>query len=261
MREYKVLKKAFMVPIERLTFDTPYAAILGYPKPEKVELKKRLKELRKLGVKALEFRGDKQVSNLNVLGKGCVGIVLIAYVDKNTAALKVRRLDADRSRMRHEAEMLEKANSVKVGPKLLGYTSNLLLMEFIDGCLLPGWLRKRVGKARVKKVLREVLEQCWLLDSIGLDHGELSHAPRHIIIDREDRPFIVDFETASVNRTPANVTSMCQFLFISGIAGKVAEKIGEKDKEAIIEALRFYKKCRNRESFETVFTACGLQTT
>jgi putative serine/threonine protein kinase len=255
------LKKEFIVPIKRLTHDTSYATILCYPKPEKGELKKRLKELGKLGVKALEFRGDKQVSDVHVLGKGCVGIVLVAHVGKKKAALKVRRVDADRSMMRHEAEMLEKANSVGVGPKLLRYTNNMLLMQFIDGLLLPEWLHQRVGKMRVKKVLREVLRQCWLLDSIGLDHGELSHAPKHVIIDRADRPVIVDFETASVNRTPANVTSICQFLFVSGIAAEVAEKIGEKDKRAIVEALRFYKKCRNRESLETVLKTCGLYTT
>jgi putative serine/threonine protein kinase len=254
--------KKLIVPIERLTRDASYATILSYPRPEKVELKERLKELGRLGVKALEFRGDKQVSNVHVLGKGCVGIVVMAHVDnRKKAALKVRRLDADRSMMRHEAEMLEMANSVGVGPELLRYSDNLLLMQFIDGLLLPRWLQQRVGKVRVKKVLREVLEQCWLMDGIGLDHGELSHAPKHLIVDRADRPFIVDFETASADRAPANVTSMCQFLFISGIAAEVAEKMGEKDKGAIVEALRFYKKCRNRESFELVLKACGLQTT
>jgi putative serine/threonine protein kinase len=131
-------------------------------------------------------------------------------------------------------------------------------MQLVDGFLLPRWLRKHVGKLRVKKALHDVLEQCWRLDSIGLDHGELSRAPKHIIIDTADRPFIVDFETASVNRAPANVTSICQFLFISGMAREVAGKIGNKDKKAIIEALRFYKKCRNRESFEMVLKICGL---
>jgi putative serine/threonine protein kinase len=252
------LKKAFIVPIEKLAQGTAYEEILCYPQPEKGELKKRMKELRTLGVTALEFQGPKQVSNVSVLGKGCVGIVLVAHVNKRKAALKVRRVDADRSMMRHEAKMLEKANSINVGPKLLGYTSNMVLMQFIDGFLLPEWLRKRVGKVQVKKVLRDVLEQCWRLDSIGLDHGELSHAPKHIIVDRANRPIIVDFETASVNRGLANVTSICQFLFISGIAGEVAVKIGEKDKKTIIEALRFYKKSRTRKSFETVLEACGL---
>jgi putative serine/threonine protein kinase len=252
------LKKVVIVPIEKLVQDTTYAQILCYPKPEKGELKKRLEELETLGITALEFRGPKRVSNVNVLGKGCVGIVLAAHVNKKMVALKVRRLDADRQRMRHEAEMLEKANSVNVGPKLLGYTRNMVLMQFVNGFLLPEWLRKRVGKVQVQKVLRELLEQCWLLDSIGLDHGELSHAPKHVIVDKATRPVIVDFETASLNRRPANVTSICQFVFISDIAGEVAGKIGEKDKKTIIEALRFYKKCRSRESFETVLKACGL---
>jgi len=255
---FQVLKKAFIVPIEKLAQDATYAQILCYPKPEKGELKKRLKELQTLGITALEFKGPKHVFNVRVLGKGCVGIVLLARADGKKVALKVRRLDADRQMMRHEAEMLEKANSVQVGPELLAYTRNMILMQFVDGFLFPQWLRKRVGKVRVKKVLRGVLEQCWLLDSIGLDHGELSHAPKHIIVDRTGRPVIVDFETASVNRRPSNVTSICQFLFISDIAEEVAGKIGKRDKKTMIEALRSYKNFSDRESFERVLKACGL---
>jgi putative serine/threonine protein kinase len=252
------LKKASSVPIEKLVEDAAYAQVLCYPKCKEGELRRRVGELRTLGVTALEFGGRKRVSNVSVLGKGCVGIVLVARVNEEKVALKVRRLDADRSVMRHEAEMLEKANSVEVGPKLLGFTGNMVLMEFVDGFLLPEWLGKRVGKRIVKEVLRKVLEQCWRLDSVSLDHGELSHAPKHIIVDRSNRPFIVDFETASVNRRPANVTSICQFLFITDIAEEVAGKIGEIDKKAIIEALRVYKRCGGRESFDAVLKACGL---
>jgi putative serine/threonine protein kinase len=252
------LRKTYIVPIENLTPNTPYAMFLSYPKSQRIELKERLKELQTLGVKALEFSGDKRISNVNVLGKGCVGIVLVAYVDKKKAALKVRRLDADREGMQHEAEMLRRANSVGVGPKLLGCTNNLLLMQFIKGLLLPDWIRKQRGKKRIKKVLHRILEQCWLLDGTGLDHGELSHAPKHIIIDREDRPFIVDFETASLNRTPANVTSICQFLFVSGIATEVARKIGQRERDALVRTLQSYKKHRDQESFGRVLEICGF---
>jgi putative serine/threonine protein kinase len=155
--------------------------------------------------------------------------------------------------------MLRKANSVHVGPRLLGVSKNFLLMQFIDGDLLPEWLDKRRGKALMRKVLREVLEQCWRLDVAGLDHGELSRAPKHIIIDKSDVPFIVDFETASLNRRPSNVTSICQFLLIGGlVAKKVVEKLGVKDKKAIVEALRRYKNDRARENFENVLEVCGL---
>jgi putative serine/threonine protein kinase len=219
-----------------------------------------LKELEELGVSAIEFSGEKQVLNLHILGKGCVGLVVKAYqVSGEAVALKIRRVDADRSMMRHEAEMLRVANSINVGPKLLGVSKNFLVMQFVEGDLLPKWLENCRSRKRVKNVLREVLEQCWRLDEAGLDHGELSHAPKHIIVDMVDRPFIVDFETASLNRKPSNVTSVTQFLFISGmVAEKVRQKIGEKDKNAIIEALRRYKAEGSRRSFEEILKACGI---
>jgi putative serine/threonine protein kinase len=252
------LKTTLTITIEKLS-EEPYASIICYPKPSKAELKKRLEELQRLGVETLEFSGEKQALNTPILGKGCVGIVAIAYRNGEKVALKIRRVDADRSRMQQEAKMLKKANSVHVGPRLLGVSKNFLLMQFINGDLLPKWLEKQIGRALVRKVLREVLEQCWRLDIAGLDHGELSHAPKHIIIDKKGSPFIVDFETASLNRKSSNVTSICQFLFISGVvAEKVAEKLGGKNKNAIIRVLRRYKSDRTRENFETVLEACGL---
>ncbi len=252
------MKTTLVITIEKLS-EEPYASILCYPKPTRAELKKRLRELRRLRVETLEFSGEKQAFNIPVLGKGCVGIVTIAYRNGEKVALKIRRVDAGRSGMRQEAEMLKKANSVGVGPRLLCVSKDFLLMQFVDGDLFPKWVEKRRGKKQIRKVLREVLEQCWRLDKAGLDHGELSYAPKHIIIDKSDVPFIVDFETASLNRKPSNVTSICQFLFISGLVAKqMAEKLGGKDEKAIIEALRRYKSDRTRENFETVLEACSL---
>jgi putative serine/threonine protein kinase len=237
----------------------PFASIICYPKPCRTELNRRIKELQRLGIEAIEFSGEKEAFNINVLGKGCVGVVVVAYRGQEKLAVKIRRVDADRSRMQHEAEMLKKANSVDVGPKFLGVSKNFLLMQFVEGNLLPKWLKAPRKNVEVKRVLREILEQCWRLDGAGLDHGELSHAPKHIIVDEDGKPFIVDFETASQNRRPSNVTSICQFLFISGaVAESVAEKLGERDKTVVVEALRAYKDCRSRGNFERVLEACGL---
>ena len=239
--------------------EEPYGSVLSYPKAAKAEVRRRLKELQRLGVEALEFGGEKEVFGFRVLGKGCVGIVVKAFVGGKKVALKIRRVDADRLGMQHESEMLRKANSVCVGPEFLGVSKNFLIMKFVDGALLPQWLGRRLGKNLVKKVLREVLEQCWRMDEAGLDHGELSHAPKHVFVDEKNTPVIVDFETASLNRRPSNVTSICQYLFFSGdTAEKVAEKLGEEDENSIISALKRYKHHRNRGNFEKVLAACGL---
>jgi putative serine/threonine protein kinase len=250
--------KRLVVSVEGLR-EEPFASIVCYPKSSEAEIMKRIKELERLGVTALEFGGEKQAFNMPVLGKGCVGIVVIAHRGSEKIALKIRRVDADRAGMQREAQMLKVANSVGVGPKLLGFSENFLLMQFINGDLFPNWLEKGIGKKRLEKVLKDVLEQCWRLDEAGLDHGELRCAPKHVIVDGQDKPFILDFETASLNRKPSNVTSIAQFLFISGgVAEKIAEKLGGKDKKSIVEALRQYKMDGSRGAFERVLEICGL---
>jgi len=251
------LKAPVTVPTENLNVE-PYASVLCYPRASEAELESRLGELREHGVEALEFAGEASAFNVPVLGKGFVGIVVTAHVGGERVALKIRRVDADRAGLEHEAQMLAKANSVQVGPRLISASRNFLLMQLVDGCLLPRWLDAHKDTEQVRGVLGEVLEQCWRLDSIGLDHGELSKAPKHIIISKQHKPFLVDFETASVERKTANVTSACQFLFAShgAVAKAVAQVLGEINRAEVIDALRRYKNERKRESFDGVLQVC-----
>ncbi|MDH7564255.1 MAG: serine/threonine protein kinase [Candidatus Bathyarchaeota archaeon] len=247
-----------LVETEKLG-ENPFARLLYYPRVNRAELERRLTELKALEVSAVELAGEKRVFDVHVLGKGCVGIVVVAFRRGEKVALKIRRADASRSEMQQEAKLLEKANSVGVGAMLLGVSDNFLVMQLVEGRLLPEWLDRIRAKTRIRKVLRKVLEQCWSLDCAGLDHGELSHAHKHIIINSVDQPFIVDFETASLCRRTANVTSVCQFLFLSGsVAEKVCGSLGKANREAIIEALRRYKSEKSPSSFSNVLASCGL---
>ncbi len=238
----------------------PYASVLCFPKPSEAELQSRLQELRSHGVTALEFSGTASLFGVAVpvLGKGFVGIVVIAHVNGERVAVKIRRADADRADLLHEAQMLTKANSVKVAPRLMTASKNFLLMQLIDGDLLPNWLKTNKDAAAVKQVLGEVLEQCYRLDQVGLDHGELSKAPKHLLVDKTEKPFIVDFETASVERRVANVTAVCQYLFAgNSTAAKIlAEIFGERNRLELIDTLKAYKKSRNREHFEDLLEFC-----
>ncbi len=125
--------------------ETKYCQVLCYPRCEQEELERRLKELERLGVQALEFTGEKSIFDVPVRGKGCVGVVIVAYTNLGRAALKIRRVDADRKEMFHEGEMLEIANAVDVGPKLLETSENFLLMELVEGTHFPEWLESLEG--------------------------------------------------------------------------------------------------------------------
>ena len=249
------MKVGEIISLKRLRATNKYK-ILCYPRCEKEELEKRIKELERIGVNALEFYGNKSVFDGGVLGKGCVGIVVVAYTIFGRVALKIRRVDADRKGMFNEGKMLNKANGINVGPKLLDISENFLIMELVEGTHFPEWLELLEGieiQSRIRLVLTDVLEQCYRLDEVGLDHGELSKAPKHIIVDAKDVPYLIDFETASINRRVSNVTSVCQYFFLgSQIADKVKEKIGKVNERDLINALRTYKKKRTRENFEKI---------
>lgn len=253
------MKSPIIVPVDQLDQE-PYASILCFPNPSVAEAQNRVEELRSLGVLALEFSGSASVFGVKVpvLGKGFVGIVVVAHVGTERLAVKILRLDSGRSDLLHEAKMLEKANSVAVGPRLASATKNFLLMQLIEGSLLPDWLEDQRDPAQVKAVLKEVLEQCFRLDQTDLDHGELSKAPKHVLVDKSGKPFIVDFETASTERRTANVTAVSQYLFVgnSSAAQTLRKLLGERGKLGLVAALNTYKKNKNRSSFESLLSAC-----
>ena len=253
------MKAPITVPVEELTKE-PYASIVCYPRTTSSEMQRRIQELKQHSIEALQFTGKTSANNIPILGKGYVGIVAIAHVKGKCYAVKMRRSDADRENFAHEANMLQKANLVGVGPKFVGVSKNFLLSQLIDGDLLIEWLQAHRDKVLVRRVLVDILEQCWRLDEAGLDHGELSKAPKHLLVDKSDKPFIVDFETASTQRNASNVTSVCQFLFQgnSTTAKIIVESLGERNRTKVVSALRSYKKNRNRDNFEEVLKVCVL---
>ena len=249
-----------MVPLSKLV-EEPYSTILGYPKATRRELTNRITELRKLGIKGISFTGQAMLNTLNVLGKGYVGVVVLSKYKAREVAVKIRRMDASRSEMDSEARLLRLANEVGVGPKLIDNSKNFMIMEYLEGEKIIDWIGELKGKgsaAKLKIVIKKVLEDCYNLDKIHLDHGELSHIHKHVIIGKSIS--IIDFESASVNRRVSNVTSATQSIFIgSGISKVVKKIIKEPHRGKLITFLRKYKVEQSRKNFEAVLRILGLE--
>ena len=186
-------------PISVFTKD-PYKKILAFPKPKDSEIKKRIIELKKLGISQVSFTGPLQIEKCSILGKGYVGMVVLAKKSGKIVALKIRRIDSPRKNMSDEAKLLKIANEINIGPKFIKNSKNFLIMEFIDGEKIIDWAKKPETKAKeIRHIVNNVLRECYLLDEIGLDHGELSTIDKHVIIN-EKRNTIIDFESSSMDR-------------------------------------------------------------
>ncbi len=248
------------VPTSKLSKE-PYSHILGYPSATKSELAKRVVELRKLGVKTVLLEGKTILGKIPVLGKGYVGVVVLAKKGKNEVALKIRRIDSSRSEMETEAKLLKLANQVNVGPKLIDSSKNFIIMEYVEGKKIIDWVKELKGRgsaAKLRATVRKVLDDCYNLDKIQLDHGELSYIHKHVIVGNS--PCIIDFESASTNRRTSNVTSATQSIFIgSGLANIVKKIIKIPDRKKLISVLKKYKHEPSRENFDDILKTLRLQ--
>ena len=241
--------------------DEPYSKILGYPKATSRQIKLRINELEKLKIKSISLTGPTTIGNLSILGKGYVGVVVIAKKGSKEIALKIRRTDAPRKNMKDESILLKLVNSVDVGPKMYDVSKNFLVMEYLEGEKFSDWidLLKGIGSARkLKTTIKSVLEDCYRLDQLGFDHGELSNISKHVIVGKT-KASLIDFESSSTNRRPSNVTSITQAFFIGSGNARKAQKIYKNPpKEKIIEVLKQYKQEKTRENFEKLLKVLKL---
>lgn len=238
----------------------PYSTILGYPKATKSQIQARVKELKKLGIDTVLFEGPMVINKISVLGKGYTGVVILAKKGTKKVALKIRRTDSPRKDMTGETILLQAANNVGVGPKLVASSKNFLVMEYLDGKKIYDWVKELKGKgsvASLKSTIRKVLSDCYKLDTAGLDHGELSNITKHVIVGKSIT--MIDFESSSLDRQVSNVTSASQAILIgSGLAKMVNRIYKLPPKQKIISTLRKYKELRTRESFDRVLEVLKL---
>ena len=241
--------------------EEPYSNILGYPKATNRQIKSRINELEKLKIKSICLTGPTTLGNLEILGKGYVGVVVIAKKGNKEVALKIRRTDSQRKNMKNESKLLKLVNSVKVGPKMIDASRNFLVMEYLAGEKFSDWIEslKGIGSAKkLKSIIKSVLEDCYRLDQIGFDHGELSNISKHVIVGKT-KASLIDFESSSTKRRPSNVTSITQAFFIgSGISKKTNKIYKNSSKEKIIQALKSYKQEKSQENFEELLKILKL---
>ncbi len=238
-----------LINIDELEFDESMLLQLSYPKPNNEYARLVCDSLRQLGVEGVYI--DKS-SKLMIVGKGFRNIVVACRHRGEFACAKIRRIDYVVKDTSREASMLRLANSVKVGPRLIGHHGPVLLMELVEGEDLTSWLlslsKKEFSYAR--EIVSELLKQCHRLDMAGINHDELSDASKHVLKTRSG-VVILDFGSANITSKPSNLTSIINYLF-HGPARRVStEIIGIREPPA--EVLRNYKSNLSSDSFENIY--------
>ena len=232
--------------------------LLTYPLFDQNTFENRKKELLSLDINGIFSTGSLQLNKIFILGKGSVGLVTLARYKRKYFALKIRRTDANRPNMYDEVVYQSLANSCGVGPFLVNFSENFILMELVSGSNIIDWYQSaRISKRRIVKCTTLILQQCYLLDCLKLDHGQLNRLDCHIIISKDDKPTILDFETSSSQRRVSNITSASQSIFLYGPIFSRLQNSIPYDSKQIMKKIKGYKTEMNQDRFEDILSMLG----
>lgn len=241
-----------------LRLDDPLP-LLAYPHGTLAQQRDRCHELQQLGIERIYSTGATPLGKHQILGMGYSGIVVLAHRHNSDIALKLRRLDAPAPTFCHEAHCLELANQIGVGPQLITWSRNALVMEYIPGDVFFQWVQTgTIQRDKLRMVLRSLLEQSFRLDQIGLDHGGLRCIASHAIVSG-DQVTLIDFSNSSLHRRPANLTSLAQGLFLgTKIPQHLTQWFPLPSQAELIQHLRHYKQNPKQVHFEALLSALHL---
>lgn len=178
---------------------------------------------------------------MEFLAKGKRSVVYTDVLDGRKVAIKIKRKDskAPNFRIENEANWLKRLNKYNIGPKLISFRDDKLVMEFVEGERFLDWL-KNAEESEVEDVLKEIFRQVRRLDELRVDKEEMHHPIKHILIS--DKVKMIDFERCHIVDKPKNLTQFCQFLMSEKVFGLLKKKGFKIEKEEIMVKLRDYKK-------------------
>ncbi len=236
---------------ERLSLREARRAVC-YPRPDTPYCDRLLEELEEAGVEYYVALGSYRKPGLPLLGSGWAGNVFAAVWRGVLVAVKALRPDSRRRSMLRECLLSSLAAAYGIAPRVYACTLHSIIYRLVRGPTLSRYKPGSRWEARL--VLRRLLYKAYLLDRLGVDHGELVRPGGQVLVE-DSEPWIVDFDSASARRKPRNLTSLA-----AGVSRLpwARSMVMPSNEPRVREALRRYRRSLSLEAFEEVLEAMGL---
>ena len=202
-----------------------------------------------------------ELRDFRFLARGHKGVV---YVANYTCAGRTGRVAIKICRgggARQEERWLRRCNDLGIGASLvrLGAEDECVVMEYVEGPSIGEALDGAVPPGVLFKALRDLLVQCARLDQQGIDKREMNRCQKHVIVSREGKSTLLDFERCQESAKPCNVTGLAQYLTQAWAVGKLRGAGASVDVDAVRAACKQHKKTPSSpETVAAVEEALGL---
>jgi release factor glutamine methyltransferase len=219
--------------------------------------------------KLLKSLEDKDIENIKYFTKGHRGYIYQAKFKKNKIMIKINNPESRATnRIENEVNFLKRIEKHNIAPKVLmhvnenkeGEQLEYFFYKYIKGEFIHYFTEdKNTKKKEVINVLKQVFEQMFLLDKLGINKEEMHHPVRHVIINKKKikgketiNTKLIDFERANMTKKPKNVTQFCQFIVSNKFGELLRNKKINVDMDEMIKLAQTYKNNINEKNFNNI---------
>jgi release factor glutamine methyltransferase len=201
--------------------------------------------------KKLEKKG---VTKIAPFSKGHRGLIYTGRWKNKKITIKIQRSDIGaKGTVDNETKQLKKLNKHNIGPKLLFDGKDFFAYNFVEGDFIRQYFdKKSIKKKDVIAVLKNVFNQMYKMDQLGLNKEEMHHPIKHILVGKGNKPTLLDFERCKPKKKTHNVTQFAQFT----ISGRLIPHL-ERHKIRInmlemLNRARKYSEKKTKENFNNI---------
>ncbi|MFQ5475177.1 MAG: HemK2/MTQ2 family protein methyltransferase [Candidatus Nanoarchaeia archaeon] len=191
------------------------------------------------------------IINIRRLTKGHRGLIFTGSVARHKVAIKMQRTDIGASgTVNNEIQQLKTLNKKGIGPEVLFSGKDYFVYKFVEGDFILDAFENS-DKHRIKKIMINVLDQCFTMDQMKLNKEEMHHPVKHVLV-KGASIVMLDFERCKFTQKPGNVTQFCQFI-TSGLVRHVFDrKKLSLDKYRIMKTAQLYKRSLEKRWFDAL---------
>jgi len=179
-----------------------------------------------------------------LLAKGHRGKIYL-FTKKSKKYIRKVSLDSSTAQgnIENEAKFNKLLNKYNIAPKFVCYDekTNSFIREYVAGENIDDYFLEH-NKKQIINILEKVFMQLLKLDELGINKFELTNPYKHIIVDKNNAPVMIDFERCRYTEQPKNITQFLQYISSNNIKIILQKKKIIINKDKIKELSKKYKQ-------------------
>ncbi|PMP63834.1 MAG: serine/threonine protein kinase [Sulfurihydrogenibium sp.] len=185
--------------------------------------------------KKLKFQDIKEkIKNIEKIGEGWRASVYKGIFEDKVLSFKVALSDLHKHPIQKEGIILQQVNKHGIGSPLRFSGEDFIAYDYIDGKPLI----EVINQSNYLNLINQLLEQSFILDKLKIDKGEMHRPYTNVLVDKDLKLYLIDFERATKSLKPQNVLNVTQFILR-----------GKERTEDLLKLLKEYKLNQSEDNF------------